>query len=104
MPRVAGIYGALLPGAAAVDPQARALFQEVQQQRLRGMRAMAGQLERLGALRPGLSRAAAADILWLHNDPLVFQRLVHDRGWVVRRWRDWLARSVKVQLFSGEEP
>ena len=103
MPRVAGIYVALL-GAAAVDPEARALFEEVQAQRLRGMRAMAGRLQQLGALRPGLSRSAAADILWLHNDPLVYQRLVHDRGWSVRRWRDWLARSVKVQLLRGEEP
>lgn len=103
MPRVAGLYVALL-GAAALDPEARALFEEVQEQRLRGMRAMAGQLQRLGALRPGLSRAAAADVLWVHNDPLVYHRLVHDRGWSVRRWRDWLARSVKVQLLPGEEP
>lgn len=103
MPRVAGIYVALL-GAAAVDPAARALFEEVQGQRLHGMRAMAGQLHRLGALRPGLSTGAAADILWVHNDPLLYHRLVHDRGWSTRRWRDWLARSVKVQLLGGGEP
>jgi AcrR family transcriptional regulator len=95
--RVSGIYAAVV-GAAAVDPDARALLEQLQRQRLRGMRAMAAQFQRAGHLRDGLSTSMAADIIWLHTDPLVHRRLVHDRGWSARRFRDWMARSLRLQL------
>lgn len=51
-------------------------------------------------LRPGLTVARAADVLWVHNDPLLWQSLHARRGWTKAEFRDWLARSLRAQLFG----
>ncbi len=35
-------------------------------------------------------------------DPAVFQRLVRDRGWDLRRYQDWFASSL-VRLLTDEQ-
>jgi AcrR family transcriptional regulator len=95
--RVAGLHG-VLAGAAGSDPEARALFDRLEQQRLAAMRRPATLLSRRGALRRGVTIATAADILWLHNDPLLYHRLVHERRWTPAKFRDWLAHALQTQL------
>jgi AcrR family transcriptional regulator len=51
-------------------------------------------------LRAGLSAARAADILWLHNDPLLWQALHARRGWSKAEFTEWLARSLRRQLLE----
>ncbi|GAB3845601.1 TetR/AcrR family transcriptional regulator [Dactylosporangium cerinum] len=87
-----------LAGAAESEPEARVLLDHLEQQRLSAMRRPATLLRRLGALRDGLSVSTAADILWLHNDPLLYHRLVHQRQWTPAQFQDWLTRALQTQL------
>jgi AcrR family transcriptional regulator len=95
--RIATLHVALA-GAAESDPEARALFEHLEEQRLAAMRRPAGLLARRDALRPGLTVAMAADILWLHNDPALYHRLVHRRQWTPAQFEDWLTRALQTQL------
>ena len=80
--------------AAGLDEEIRALAQEGGVQRLRGMRMLAQQLADRGALKPGLTSAEAADVLWLLNDPGVYYRLVVEQHWDPDRYQDWLTDSL----------
>jgi AcrR family transcriptional regulator len=80
--------------AAGLDEEIRALAQEAGTQRIRGMRVLAQQLANRGALKPGLTPAEAADVLWLLNDPGVYHRLVIEQHWDPDRYQDWLADSL----------
>jgi hypothetical protein len=42
----------------------------------------------------------AADILWMHNDPSVYDKLVRQRGWTIAQFRDWLAAALQAQLLG----
>jgi AcrR family transcriptional regulator len=80
--------------AAGLDEEIRALAEEARAQRLRGMRMLAQQLADRGALKPGLTPAEVADVLWLLNDPGVYYRLVVEQHWDPDRYQDWLADSL----------
>ena len=80
--------------AAGLDEEIRALAQEGGVQRLRGMRMLAQQPADRGALKPGLTSAEAADVLWLLNDPGVYYRLVVEQHWDPDRYQDWLTDSL----------
>lgn len=100
--RIAGLWEALHV-AAGLEAEARAVLDELQDQRLQGARAIAGRLAELGALRPGLSRTSAGDLLWLASDPVLWSRLVSGRGWSARRFTDWLIATTSASLL-GKEP
>jgi AcrR family transcriptional regulator len=80
--------------AAGLDEEIRALAEDARAQRLRGMRMLAQQLADRGALKPGLTPAEVADVLWLLNDPGVYYRLVVEQHWDPDRYQDWLADSL----------
>ena len=80
--------------AAGLDEEIRALAEEGRAQRLRGMRMLAQQLADRGALKPGLTPAEAADVLWLLHDPGVYYRLVVEQHWDPDRYQAWLADSL----------
>ena len=98
--RVAGIYLALR-AAAAADDRVRALFAEVQAQRLTGATGFVATLTARGWLRPGLDPAVAADVLWTLLDPSLHAALVHDRGWPPERFAAWWERTLRAQLLAG---
>jgi AcrR family transcriptional regulator len=95
--RIARLHVALA-GAAESDTEARMLFERLEQQRLAAMQRPATILSRRGALRRGLTIARAADVLWLHNDPLIYHQLVHKRQWSPAQFQDWLTRALQTQL------
>lgn len=97
--RIARLHVALA-GAAEADPEARALFERLEQQRLGAMRRPASLLSRRGALRRGLTIATAADILWLHNDPMLYHQLVHKRRWTPAQFQEWLTGALQTQLLK----
>ncbi|HEY4990505.1 MAG TPA: helix-turn-helix domain-containing protein [Nakamurella sp.] len=97
--RVAGLSGALTV-AAGLDPDARALWERGQAQRLEGARAFIAHLSAHTDLRPGLTLAEAADIAWLHSDPALYNRLVLQRGWSNRRFEAWLHETMTLQLLD----
>jgi AcrR family transcriptional regulator len=97
--RVAGIYVALR-SAADADDRVRALFAEVQAQRLAGATGFVATLAARGWLRPGLDPEAAADVLWTLLDPGLHAALVHDRSWPSERFATWWERTLRAQLLA----
>ena len=103
---VTGMHGRLASiaeaarGAAGADPDARRLWEDQQAQRRRGSATVVADVRHKGRLRRGLSAEVAADIVWVHNDPCLYDQLVHRRGWTPRRYQAWLARSLREQLLG----
>ena len=97
--RVAGIYVALR-AAADADERVRALFADVQAQRLVGahrVRRDARRARRAAARpRPGDGRRRAVDLL----DPGLYAALVQDRGWPPERFAAWWERTLRAQLLA----
>ncbi|MDT7537657.1 MAG: hypothetical protein QOI82_1242 [Actinomycetota bacterium] len=91
---------AVLDAAAGLDADLRGLAQSLTDQRLAGMRVLAGLLDARGALRAGLSRSEAADVLWLLGHPAGFHRMVRERSWSVTRHREWLAETLTAALIA----
>ena len=95
--RTAGIYR-ILTSAAATDPDAAALLRQLTNQRQEGQGRFAEALGRAGALRPGLRRRDAADIIHALASPELFGLLVVDRHWTAQRYASWLTRTLVDQL------
>jgi AcrR family transcriptional regulator len=100
--RVAPIYG-ILVGAAATDPDAAALLDELTRQRQQGQRAIARSLARNGALGPGLRERDAADLIHAFLSPELYRLLVVDRGWSPKRYATWLEATIAAQLLPPED-
>ncbi|HKV30748.1 MAG TPA: helix-turn-helix domain-containing protein [Candidatus Dormibacteraeota bacterium] len=88
-------------GAAGADADARSLWEAHLAQRRQGAANVVSDLLAKGArLRRHLDAAAAADLLWVLNDPGLYGHLVLRRGWTPSRFRIWLEDSMKRQLLS----
>ena len=98
--RVAGIYVALR-AAADADERVRALFADVQAQRLTGATGFVAMLAGRGWLRPDLEPEGAADVLWTLIDPGLYAALVLDRAWPPERFAAWWERTLRAQLLAG---
>jgi AcrR family transcriptional regulator len=98
----------VLMEAAAAHPELAEVWDQVEAQRLDGMRRLAQSLSDRGALRPGLSVEEAGDILWTVNSLAVYDLLVRQRGWAPERYRDWVAatnaRALLADPLPGPEP
>src|SRR6186713_269590 len=53
--------------AASSDPEAKAVWDELQAERLNGVTLFARALRDEGSLRPGISTSEARDVLWTYN-------------------------------------
>lgn len=98
---VARIYEAVR-GAAGADEGARAVWEKIQQERRTG----AGNVVRLvaskGRLQADLDAEAAADVVWVLNDPGLYHLLVHQRGWPPGQFAAWLSEALQGQLLATE--
>lgn len=83
----------VLQGAAPLDPELDALWQSISQRRAENMRLLAKDLAATGGLRPDLSIAKAADIIWSMNSPEFYLLLVEQRGWPAKDFEEWLGES-----------
>jgi len=95
--RVAPLYG-ILVSAAAADPDATALLDQLTRQRQQGQRTIARALAGSGALRPGLRERDAADLIHALMSPEMYRLLVIDRAWKSERYERWLAHTLGEQL------
>jgi len=82
--------------AAANDPEAAKLWEQLQDERLRGMAMFAESLTR--HLRGGVSPAEAAEVLWTYNSAEVYRLLVVERGWTAERYGRWIADALVAAL------
>ena len=97
--RTAPIYR-ILVSAAASDPDAAALLDELTRQRQEGQGRIARSLARAGALRPKLRERDAGDIIHALMSPEVYGLLVVDRGWTPERYEAWLTETLVDQLLA----
>jgi len=97
--RVAELH-VVLRGAASADPEARALWEMLQQQRRVGGDNLARPIVEKGRLKKGIDPSEAADLIWLLNDPGVYHTLVIERGWSPSRYQLWLSEALQTQLLS----
>ena len=95
--RTAPIYR-ILVSAAASDPDAAALLDDLTHQRQQGQRVIGRSLARAGALQPELRERDAADIIHALMSPEVYRLLVVDRGWSAERYERWLRTTLVDQL------
>jgi AcrR family transcriptional regulator len=86
--------------AAASDADARAVWAELQAERLDGMTQFARALRDRGHLRPGVSMSEARDVLWTYNSAELFQLLVIERKWSPKRYGRWVAEGLIAALLD----
>ena len=94
----------VLQGAAPLDPELNALWQEISQRRARNMRLFAKDLAATGSLRRDLSVERAADVIWSMNSPEFYLLLVQDRGWSSQEFEQWLSDAwIRLLLNQSDE-
>jgi AcrR family transcriptional regulator len=86
--------------AARSDPEAQAVWAELQAERLKGMTLFARALHDDGHLRARVSRNEARDVLWTYNSAELFQLLVLERGWSPKRYGRWIAEALIAALVA----
>jgi AcrR family transcriptional regulator len=92
---------ALLMKASAFSPELRqtqlafeTLRREMQHERIEALFAA-------GRAREGLTKDAAATLLWMFTGRELHQKLVHEAGWTPQRYQDWLERTLIENLTDG---
>jgi AcrR family transcriptional regulator len=96
-PRAAPIL-LLIRAAATTDPDALALLNEMDADRLRRMTLNARRLHNAGHLRAGITVAQAADVLWTYSAPELYELLVVRRGWSPQRYGRFVADAMITAL------
>lgn len=92
----------LLRGAGAVAPELGAMDREREEDRYDAQAGMIEFLVDAGALRPGLERGAAHDVLWALTGRENYRLLVLERGWSADRYEQWLAEVLAALLIAPE--
>jgi AcrR family transcriptional regulator len=99
---VCGVHQRLAPLLtllAQAGPEVAPLLEEVERERLAGLRAFVAHLDQLGALRDGADLEQLADSGWALTSPQLFTQLTGVRGWEPAAYRDWLADILARVLF-----
>ena len=86
----------LARAAAATDPEAAAIWDQLCVERLHGMTLFARGLAE--HLRDDVTVDDARDLLWTHNSPELYDLLVNARGWLPERFGQWLSASLIAAL------
>jgi AcrR family transcriptional regulator len=76
------------------DMAARQAWQDRQDDRLKGCRAVVARIEAEGSLRPGLDPAIAADLIWTMTSIGTWDDLVAKRGWSADHYRIWMTELL----------
>jgi AcrR family transcriptional regulator len=84
--------------AAAADPTAGEVWQQMQEERLTGMTHFARHLRAGKYLRTGVSEAEARDVLWTYNSAELWDLLVHQRRWTAKRYGQWIGSQLIAAL------
>ncbi len=90
----------VLATSATVDDEAAEMLEITRRQRHQGQSRIVRELVRRKALRQGLARAAAADIIYTVMSPEVYRILTVERGWNEDTYEQWLARTLRTQLLE----
>jgi AcrR family transcriptional regulator len=88
----------LAKAAAATDPEAAGVWEQLQAERLAGLTLFANALHDAGHLRPDVPAEEARDLLWTCNSPETYDLLVLQRGWTPARYGRWVADTLTEAL------
>jgi AcrR family transcriptional regulator len=81
--------------AGAVDAEIAARSAQNERDRLGSMKVLARAIR-----APGLTTAAAADVLFALTSNELFELLVLDRGWSPKRYEEWLEQQLRAALLA----
>jgi AcrR family transcriptional regulator len=98
----AGAFQHVLATSAVVDDEAAEMLEIVRRQRHQGQSRIVRDLARRKALRAGLTKRAAADIVYTVLSPEVFRILTVERGWTEEQHEAWVARTLRAQLLGTD--
>jgi AcrR family transcriptional regulator len=101
-PKVAPIL-ALARAAAASDPEVALTLEQINAARLERMTINARGLFQAGHLRPGITPAEAADILWTYSSPDLYELLVIGRGWSAERYGQFIGQALVAALLDAQD-
>ena len=90
----------VLADAGDSDASLVALREELDAQRLVGLRGLAGLLAERGDLAPGLTVDRAADLIWTICAQANYDALVTSRGWSHDEYRAWLVTMLEAALHA----
>jgi len=96
---MARVYEAIREGARS-DPAVQELWVEVNAERRRGAETIVADVKARARLSAGLDETAAADVVWVLNDPVHYDMLVRSRGWTDAQFQSWLARALETTLLG----
>jgi AcrR family transcriptional regulator len=88
----------VLATAAAVDPEAAQLMEEIRRQRHVGQSRIVAALSALDALDPEIGSSEAVDMTYVAFSPDVHYILTVERGWTAEQYEQWLIRSLGALL------
>jgi len=97
--RLSGIHAALV-AAADVDPDARALDEESERNRMGGAAGFVAKLAELGGLRPDVDPQRATQIAATLMDPMPYRRLVRDAGWSMDDYAAWIEGILRASVLD----
>jgi hypothetical protein len=86
----------MVQSAAASEPAAATMLEEMGRQRLAGMTVMAREAAATGQL--AVSEEECRDVVWSMTDGMLWHRLVHERGWTNEQFAEWLGRLWVAML------
>lgn len=84
--------------AAATDPAAAEVLEQLAQERLIGMTGFAHHLKATKSLRKGVSVEEARDVLWAYLAVEPWDLLVNQRGWDLKRYGKWVGQQLIAAL------
>ena len=88
----------LLRDAAGSHPELRPLIEEVHADRLRRMTDNARRFAAAGHLRPGITVAEAANVMWTYSSSELYELLVLRRGMPLKRYGRFVADAMIAAL------
>ena len=98
-PRIVPLWLAMR-AAASTDPEVAEAWQQSMAIKYQTQLAMVRAIWRTD-LKPGLSYAQAADVLWTLASPETYDLLVLQRGWTPARYAGWLADALAASLLRA---
>jgi AcrR family transcriptional regulator len=88
--------------AADQSPEVGELWGTVQRNRRAGAQMVIEHTASRGSLAVGLNSDRATDILWIFNDPALYDTLVSGCGWPVARYTGWLASQIRHAVLGDD--
>jgi AcrR family transcriptional regulator len=86
--------------AAAADPQAAEVWDQMNAERLTGMTHFAADLHRKRLLRKGVPARKARDILWAYTSVELYELLVIRQEWTIRMFREFMTQALSAALLD----